>query len=439
MTWLLPQTAFARTMSLIAAVLVLNLALTYLLLVMYVVKPGVHQLSTLVARHVTVAQFIDREGTDGGKILYRQISGVENLTQAEAEREGLLSATHYQFLSELLSEALGEPVELRLGNMDRLYVWVRTESHPDWFRIPLAQLDDGRFSPLILFLILIGLFSVVSAAWFARSLNRPLLSLQEAADRLGHGYHPSALPERGASELVAVTRAFNRMARSMGQMESDRALLLAGISHDLRTPLTRIRLAAEMMDPDDPLVEGIISDIEDMNGILAQFSDFARARERAGFDFVNLNDLVHEVVSSSQYLNPDWIQLRLEELPDAELQPVAIKRVISNLITNAKRYGSEPIEITTGVTRDQEFIWLSVRDHGSGIPEDKLEEMFEPFTRGNVARSEEGSGLGLAIVKRFAEMHRGIIQARNAPGGGLEITITLPRYPNAMELRDLDH
>ncbi|WP_194756169.1 two-component system sensor histidine kinase EnvZ [Aliidiomarina indica] len=436
MNWFLPQTAFARTMSLIAAVLVLNLALTYLLLVMYVIKPGVNQLSTLVARHVTVAQFIDREGTDGGKILYREISGVESFTQEEAELDGLLGSTHYQFLSQLLDAELGEPVELRLGNQDRLYVWVRSESHPDWFRIPLAELDDGRFSPLILFLVLIGLFSVVSAAWFARSLNRPLLRLQEAADRLGHGYHPTTLPERGASELVAVTRAFNRMARSMGQMESDRALLLAGISHDLRTPLTRIRLAAEMMDEDDPLVEGIISDIEDMNGILSQFSEFARARERAGFDFVNLNELVREVVSSSQYLNPDWIQLNLQELPDTELQPVAIKRTIANLITNAKRYGGEPIEIATGVSADKEFIWLSVRDHGSGIPVERLDEMFEPFTRGNTARSEEGSGLGLAIVKRFAEMHRGSVNARNAPGGGLEITIRLPRYPNAMELHD---
>lgn len=436
MKWLFPQTAFARTMALIAAVLVLNLALTYLLLVLYVVKPGVDQLSTLVARHVTVAQFIDVEGTEGGKVLYREISGVESLPVLEAEALGVNEATHYQFLSNMLFEVLGEPVELRLGSQDRLYVWVRTASHPNWFRIPLAQLDDGRFSPLLLFLFLIGLFSVISAAWFARSLNQPLHELKEAADRMGHGIFPGSLPERGASELVAVTRAFNRMARSMGQMESDRSLLLAGISHDLRTPLTRIRLAVEMMDPSDPLVDGIISDIEDMNGILAQFADFARARERAGFSFVNLADLIEEVVSSSQYLNPDWIQLELTEVPDAELQPVAIKRIISNLITNARRYGSEPIVISNGVSEDFEFVWFTVRDHGNGIPDEQLEEMFQPFTRGNKARSDEGSGLGLAIVKRFTEMHRGELIASNAVGGGLEITVRLPRYMNAMALND---
>lgn len=436
MKWLVPQTAFARTMTLVAGVLLVNLAFTYLLLFLYVIQPGVAQLSTLVARHITVAQLIDAEGTEGGKALYRQISGVESFSVADAEQLGVNEARNYQFLTNMFVEVLAIPAEMRLGNQDRVYVWARTEAHPNWFRIPLAQLDDGRIKPLLTFLFFVIFLSVLSAAWYTRSLNKPLRKLKDAAEDMGRGIFAPPLTERGTTELVSVTRAFNRMTKSISQIETDRALLLAGISHDLRTPLTRIRLAVEMMDPSSPLVDGIIKDIEDMNAILAQFADFARAEERAGFAFVNISDLITEVVSSEQYLNPDWIQLQLAEVPDCELQPLAIKRVIANLITNARRYGGEPIIISNGVSEDLEFIWFTVRDHGKGIPESEIEEMFQPFTRGNKARSEEGSGLGLAIVKRFIQMHRGDLMVANALGGGLEITVRLPRYINAIELND---
>ncbi|WP_157980942.1 two-component system sensor histidine kinase EnvZ [Aliidiomarina shirensis] len=430
------RTAFARTMALIAAVLVLNLALTYIVLTVYVVKPGVNQLSYLLARHVLVAQWAEQQSNERVKININQLSGVESFSYAEAQQNGLLQATPYSFLSELFYETLNESAEIRIGSQDRLYIWVQTSSNPRWFRVPMAYLDDGRFSPLIVFLLLIGLFSVIGAAWFARSLNQPLKRLEYAAEQMVRGDYPQRLPEKGASELQAVIRAFNRMTRTMSQVEDDRALLLAGISHDLRTPLTRIRLAAEMMDDSDPLVEGIISDIDDLNGILAQFSDFARARERVGFEFCNLNDLLKEVVTSSQYIEQDLINLNLQRLPDMELQPVAIKRIIANLMVNAKRYGSQPFEIQSGLSFDEEYVWFSIRDHGVGIPEEQLESMFEPFTRGNTARSDEGSGLGLAIVKRFTLMHSGKIEARNETDGGLNIKISLPRYPNSLDQLD---
>ncbi|RUO23406.1 two-component system sensor histidine kinase EnvZ [Aliidiomarina iranensis] len=425
------RTAFARTMLLIGAVLILNLALTYLVLTLYVVKPGVNQLSLLLARHIQVAQWVEKQDNPNFALELKQLTGVSSYNRAEAQQNGLLQATPYSFLSDLFYETLNESADIRVGGQERLYIWVQPESDSRWYRVPMAYLDDGRFSPLIVFLLLIGLFSVLGAAWFARSLNQPLKRLESAAEQMVYGDYPKRLPEQGASELRSVIRAFNRMTKSMSQIDDDRALLLAGISHDLRTPLTRIRLAAEMMG-DDPLVEGIVSDIEDLNGILDQFSDFARARERVGFEFCNLNELLREVVSSSQYIEQDLIRLQLAPVPDIELQPVAIKRIIANLMVNAKRYGSEPFDIQSGLSFDEEYIWFSIRDHGDGIPEEQLESMFEPFTRGNIARGGEGSGLGLAIVKRFTQMHAGKIEARNEVDGGLNIKISLPRYPNAL-------
>lgn len=430
--WWLPRTAFARTMALIATVLILNLFLTYLVITVYVVKPGVSQLSYLVARHTLVAQWLETQNDEQLKRRYRTLSSVESFSYEEAEQQGLLAATSYQFLAELMYETLNESAEVRVGHQDRLYIWVQTSSDPNWVRVPLAYLDNGRFSPLMLFLFLIGLISVAGAAWFARSLNQPLLRLKSAAEQIVDGDLPQLLPEQGASELQAVTRAFNRMTRNMGQVESDRALLLAGISHDVRTPLTRIRLATEMMNEDDPLVQGIISDIDDLNEILAQFSDFARARERAGFEFCNLNTLISEVVTAGQYVQSDMVQLQLQDVPDLELQPIAIKRILANLMVNAKRYGGEPIEVSSGRSFDDEYIWFKVRDHGRGIPDKEIEQMFEPFTRGNSARSDEGTGLGLAIVKRFTQLHRGKLSARNEPDGGLSVLVMLPRYPNAL-------
>ncbi|MFU8785086.1 two-component system sensor histidine kinase EnvZ [Aliidiomarina sp.] len=436
MKWMFPRTAFSRTMLLIATVLLLNLFLTYLVITIYVVKPGVSQLSYLIARHTLVAQWVNQQDDEHIQTRFAELSGVESFTYEEAEQRGLLQATPYLFLSEMVYSTLGEQADVRVGTQDRMYIWVQTPSNPSWLRVPLAYIDEGRFSPLILFLLLIGLISVAGAAWFARSLNRPLQQLRYAAEQMVDGELPQHLPERGASELQAVTRAFNRMTRSMSHVDDDRALLLAGISHDVRTPLTRIRLAAELMNPTDPLVEGIISDIDDLNSILAQFSDFARASERVGFEFCNLNELIEDVVNAAQYVDKNLIQLNLAPIPDIELQPIAVKRIIANLIVNAKRYGSEPFTITSGASFDEEHVWFSVRDHGKGIPEAQIDAMFEPFTRGNTARSEEGTGLGLAIVKRFAQMHRGKIEARNEPTGGLNIKVTFPRYPIAQELSD---
>ena len=240
------------------------------------------------------------------------------------------------------------------------------------------------------------------------------------------------------------------MSRGIQRLEQDRALLLAGISHDLRTPLTRIRLATEMMPAsEDYLVEGIVHDIDDMNAIIDQFIDYVRARDQVNFSEEDLNVLIQDVVEGLQYVsdesgaqNDGEFILHLAQLPLVPLQAIAMKRVLANLIDNARHYGASPITIRTGtlsldtegLTGKKTRVFLEVLDNGQGIAEHQLEDVFEPFMQGNLARGGEGSGLGLAIVKRFVQLHGGEIQLRNEPGAGLCVRIELP-----LEQRNTHH
>ncbi|CUS47538.1 MAG: osmolarity sensing two component signal transduction system histidine kinase EnvZ [Idiomarinaceae bacterium HL-53] len=431
---LLPRTAFARTIALIALLLVVNQILSYIMITLYVVKPSVQQLSYLVGKQIQTHELVaEQRLLPGLRSRYQEISGVEELSFERAEREGVNYATAYTFFSAEIAEILDKPVNVRISDTDPMQIWVRTDGQNGWYRIPLTGIEQGQFSPLLFYLVLIGTLSVLGGAWFASWLNQPLRSLQRAAQEISRGVYRGPLPELGATEIVNVTRAFNRMSRGIQQLEDDRNLLLAGISHDLRTPLTRIRLAAEMMaDKDHVLWEGVVQDIDDMNSIIDQFVDFVRAPNTKDFEKTNLNQLVHDVVLTSEYTDTHSIELDLERaLPAVMVQPTAIKRVLMNLVVNAQRYGAPPITIHTGSLKRmngerKRGVWLEVCDRGQGIPQDMLERMFEPFTQGNKARGGEGSGLGLAIVKRFIDLHSGTLTATTHPDRGFCIRIELP-------------
>ena len=259
--------------------------------------------------------------------------------------------------------------------------------------------------------------------------------MQRAAIKVGRGQFPPPLKEDGTSEMIEVTKAFNRMNQGIKQLEHDRMVMTAGISHDLRTPLTRIRLATEMLPEDQDWVkEGIVSDIEDMNAIIDQFIEYARQEQQERQTIANLNPLITELTdarNTNQQFNPSAedrqsIHLELNPLPNIPLRKVALKRVLDNLIENAFRYGSNHIEITTYFDNKQNRVVCKVRDFGQGIPEDSLENVFRPFSQGDSARNSGGSGLGLAITKRIIEMHGGQINLRNHPEEGLIAEFWLP-------------
>ncbi|HZO03956.1 MAG TPA: ATP-binding protein, partial [Burkholderiales bacterium] len=271
----------------------------------------------------------------------------------------------------------------------------------------------------------------LAGAWLiASNLARPLAALQRAAARIGRGEAHQPLAEEGPRELRSLGAAFNRMARDLESMERERAMVLAGISHDLRTPLSRMRLALEMssarkeeMKTDETRgdLDAMVTDIEEIDAIIGQFLDFARGvnEEKSRQD---LGTLVDEV--AEHYLR---LGKKISVTGEKTLLPfarMAVRRAVSNLVDNALRYGREPIEIE--VKRNSTLAVIEVRDRGPGIPAGETERLKRPFTRLDAARSgPAGAGLGLAIVERIARAHGGALELVAREGGGLVARLAL--------------
>lgn len=302
-------------------------------------------------------------------------------------------------------------------------IWVQTpEMNGNWVREPLKTY--ANYSPELIFGWLLGvpLISAAIILTLVRQLNRPLKRLQDAANSYSRsGTAPYLETNHGPQEIREVNQAFNLMIYTLDQTERDRRIMLAGISHDLRTPLTRIRLSAEMMPDDDFLKEGLIYDVEDMDAILNQFISFMRDGSDEEPQDTDINMLLQELIIQFKPLD---IRFTPQQLPVIQARSLSLKRLIGNLINNAKRYGAEPIEISAQA--DDEQLLISVADHGEGIPADKIADLMQPFVRGNDARTVQGSGLGLAIVKRIVDIHEGQLFIHNRAQGGLEAVISLP-------------
>ena len=204
------------------------------------------------------------------------------------------------------------------------------------------------------------------------------------------------------------------------EKDAQRRQLVAQVSHDLRTPLTRLRLSAEFMQ-DEELAHGIIEDIEDMDAILDQFISFIRDGADEQPDLENLNELIQEVAGKYP---TEQTRFELQDLPRLMLKRLTVKRMLANLIGNALKYGAPPVEVRTAVMEN--VVCLTVRDHGKGVREEDIPLLLQPFSRGEKARTLSGSGLGLAIVKRIVDMHHGEIRLANHEHGGLLVEVRFP-------------
>jgi two-component system osmolarity sensor histidine kinase EnvZ len=263
----------------------------------------------------------------------------------------------------------------------------------------------------------------LAGAWLIASrLARPLAALTRAAARLGRGEAHEPLAEEGARELRALASAFNRMASDLASMERERAMVLAGISHDLRTPLSRIRLALEMGPAEGDALQAMVADIDEIDGVIGQFLDYARGENEAKAR-ADLTALLEDVAGHYARLGKKMV-LRDEPVEPFFFARMAVRRAIANLVDNALRYAGEPVEIRS--FHSNKKIFIEVADRGPGIPEAETERLKRPFTRLDASRAGPGgSGLGLAIVERVARAHGGALELLPRDGGGLIARLTL--------------
>ncbi len=327
-----------------------------------------------------------------------------------------------------LQRRLGADTRL-LGTRDGMRgVWVsfRIDDEEFWVRLPRERLERAEQLRWIGWGVLVLALSVIGAFLIVARINRPLRELTRAAEMIGRGRTPSPVTESGPSEIRTLARAFNQMAADLKRIDEDRALLLAGVSHDLRTPLARIRLGVEMLEPhaDATLREGMVQDIEDIDAVINQFLDFARVTgESSIVSELDLNELVNSVLERYQRQGKT-VSARLGSVPRLQLRALAIQRLLTNLVDNALRHGSAEAQIVTGLSGGRAFV--EVLDRGPGIPVEEAERMLQPFTRLDAARGGAGTGLGLAIVDRIARLHGGTVAVTPREGGGLRARVEFP-------------
>jgi len=334
-----------------------------------------------------------------------------------------------QLLATELRRDLGPETRITLTRNGVRGVWVSFAIDEDeyWVFMPRSRVERNDslrwigWGALVLLLALVGAYLIVAR------INRPLRQLTRAAARMGRGATPAPVKETGPAEIRTVARAFNQLAADLKRLDDERALLLAGVSHDLRTPLSRIRISAEMLDDrgDTGLKEGIEQDIAEIDKSIGQFLDFARLTQpEAVTEACDLNALVQGVVA--RYADGSrHITLDASPVPALPLRASAVQRLVVNLIENALRHGGEgDVTVVTGC--DTQHAWVEVRDRGPGIPPADAERMLQPFTRLDSARGGSGTGLGLAIVDRIARMHGGQVRLLPRDGGGLVARVELP-------------
>ncbi|WP_241612010.1 two-component system sensor histidine kinase EnvZ [Rosenbergiella epipactidis] len=430
-----PRSSFARMLLLIVSLLFVSLVTTYLVVLNFAILPSLQQFNKVLAYEVRMLMTDKLQLEDGTQLevppafrreIYREL-GISLYTNSAAEESGLRWAQHYKFLSEQMAHQLGGPTDVRVEvNKKTPVVWLKTWLSPNiWVRVPLTEIHQGDFSPLFRYTLMIMLLAIVGAWLFIRMQNRPLVALEHAALQVGRGQIPPPLREYGASEVRSVTRAFNQMASGVKQLADDRTLLMAGVSHDLRTPLTRIRLATEMIGADEQyLADSINKDIEECNAIIEQFIDYLRTGQEIQKERVDLNTVLGEVVAAESGYEREIDNHVMSNELLLDINPLGIKRAVANMVVNAARYGNGWIRVSSG--RELDRAWFQVEDDGPGIDKEQIAHLLQPFVRGDSARTTSGTGLGLAIVQRIIDAHQGELSFDTSEKGGLKIRAWLP-------------
>lgn len=331
-----------------------------------------------------------------------------------------------------LSRRAGQTIQLKRGP-DADWDWLEIQVADKLLRVGFDRERYALAAPLaaVGIFILGAAFTVVTALVMVRQASRRLGRLADMAHEVGQGRAPARLPETGAQELMELTAAFNRMAGEVQALLENRTVLLSGISHDLRTPITRLRLALSMLEEsergvDPDLVARMERDLEEMNQLITDMLAFARALQADERLVCDLNQLLTGLAEQAGRLGPvEWTPQAACPVRGGE---AAIRRLVGNFLDNARRYGAgQAVGLTLSCTGREARV--DVLDRGPGIPPDQREAVFRPFFRLESSRGKEGggSGLGLAIARQLADAHGWRIELSGREGGGLQASLIISR------------
>ena len=431
---LLPRTLLLRTFLLVSLLIFVSVATWVTLFAFAQREPQARQLGQLAvsAVNLTNAALLAAEPAKRVALL-RDLADSEGVHLYPSEPEDSITPMpDNRFFSTML-----ETTKVHLGPSTRLAASINGQSGL-WISFSVDNADEDVY-----WLMLPGeraesefpwhwlgwggasLIMALLVAWLIVSrVTQPLRALASAASEVGRGQHPEPIPERGAIELCQLAQAFNGMSEDLKRINAERAEVLAGLSHDLRTPLARLRLEAELSIHDDNSRDAVIDDIEQMDAIIGQFLDFARGEGGEPPEKWDVNDIIAQLAEATGRRS-EPLELTLGNLPPVRIHRKALTRAIVNLLENARKYGADPIALETRAYGDE--IQIDILDRGPGIPQSEVERLKRPFTRLESARTDAtGTGLGLAIVERIARLHKGSLELIGREGGGLIARLKIP-------------
>jgi two-component system osmolarity sensor histidine kinase EnvZ len=420
---LIPKSLFGRIFLMILSMMALNLFLIRLLIMFLVVQPAAQQFAYISE---SLTMLIEKTITYGNaannQLLAEQLqqrTGLSIVWNVDTHWDNLPAVPFFTTWRDTLEQALHNVTSIRYQAEPQKFIWLLHEKPPLFsVGIPVHYLTT------IPRMVLTGLFlsicfSISAAYIIGRHLSRPLSALADATTHLGRDLHAISIPASAPEEIGVLAQALNQMSADIDHLIREQEFLLAGISHDLRTPLTRLRLAVEMLPDADELVGGMKEDVEEINESLHRFIELTRfnAEETELWVVAEITPLLEDVAHKYRRAHIQ-ISLTAGKMPPLRYKPLALRRLLYNLIDNSIKYGDGQIELIAQTLNGR--IWLKVADHGSGFSKETLS--FLQNANLNVHVMGRG-GLGLPIVRRIADLHRAELTLHNRAEGGAEVTV----------------
>ncbi|MDE8651259.1 ATP-binding protein [Novosphingobium album (ex Liu et al. 2023)] len=408
-----------RNVALIVGVVLAGQVIAGLLVMALVVRPQVDRVASVTADTILALSQIMRDlPEDRRAVLIARIERSGELAIRRDAQAPLGGRRFPNFIERQFMRALSE----RLAGADRLQ-WRSDRGRRLWFRLDLGgepywvsvtpPTRRGALTSLVLAFFTAFVIAVICGLLLQRRLNAPLMRVARAVDSWGPDHAGPPLDTSGPEEVAAVAGAFNRMTDRLRRDEAERSLMLAGVSHDLRTPLTRLRLCLEMMDARDPELEATAArQVDRIEAMLEQFLDFARGFENELPAPIDMRALLRTVANDAAPAGA--IAVDAPEGLVVSLRRDACARAVGNLVGNALKHGAPPVAIAA--RRAGAMLEIAVSDAGAGMDAQSAAGLLRPFARGDRARGGDGAGLGLAIADRVAAAHGGTLAFERRAG-----------------------
>ena len=382
---------------------------------------------TVAAELDLLTEVIERDGAVAAQQIARSLGMSMSIVSQDTEfieRRRMFDLTGIVVRRELL--AIPEILTVDMPNNKK--VNTRIKSGQEYFDLQFSRKRVSASNPhqLIVYLIVFGAFFTVIAFFYLRNQLRPITRLADAAEAFGHGENVNYYPS-GALEVRAAGQAFLDMRERIQRHLKQRTMILSGVSHDLRTPITRLKLGLAFLPKEQR--EPLEKDVEDMNLLLNEFLDFAKFQNEKDVppEDINPSVLIDDLIENFSRANIKIESLGESKITAIKLKPFAIKRALENLINNANRYGSK---ILIETKSEENSLIISVHDDGPGIDQTQYEEVLQPFSRLDPSRNQNkgsGVGLGLPIAKEIVEAHGGILKlSKSSILSGLSVSLIIP-------------